>query len=183
MASPAGTATWALSTECMPAPEGAAHCVAVLSNDTFVSGSDDHMVSVWKRIPGTTDFSTVHVCPEAQHQLRAIEALPPSPALPTGGFAAAGLDKTIRIYSYDEATGKASPPRCRESAPGVKLRVTLCSQVDLVRSLSGHIGGVISLSQTPDGLLISGGWEGHARVWDIATGSSKFVLEGHENGV
>ena len=90
----------------MPAPEGAVHCVAVLSADVFVTGSDDHMVSVWKRIPGTSEFTTVHVCPEAQHQLRAIEALPPSTGLPTGGFAAAGLDKTIRVYSYDDASGK-----------------------------------------------------------------------------
>ena len=57
------------------------------------------------------------------------------------------------------------------------------SQAVLVRTLSGHIGGVISLSQTSDGFLISGGWDGHARVWDVATGLSKFVLEGHENGV
>lgn len=101
--------------------------MAVLSNDTFVSGSDDHMVSVWKRIPGTTDFSTVHVCPEAQHQLRAIEALPPSPTLPTGGFAAAGLDKTIRIYSYDEATGKASSPHCKIGA-WCESNVHLCAR-------------------------------------------------------
>lgn len=51
-----------------------------------------------------------------------------------------------------------------------------------MRALTGHIGGIISLSMTADGLLVSGGWEGHARVWDLSTGVSKFVLEGHENG-
>ena len=55
-------------------------------------------------------------------------------------------------------------------------------QVEIVRSLSGHSGGIISLSLTSDGLLISGGWEGHARVWDLVSGATKYVLEGHENG-
>jgi len=52
-----------------PRQEGAAHAVAVVSNDVFVTGHDDHMVSVWKRIPGTAEFATVHMCPEASTEL------------------------------------------------------------------------------------------------------------------
>jgi WD40 repeat protein len=93
--------SWKLSTECSPAPEGEVHAVAALSDDIIISGSNDHMVSVWKRLPGTLDFATIHICPEHQHQLRAVLALPPGPLLPNGGFATAGLDKTVRVYSLD----------------------------------------------------------------------------------
>ena len=34
-----------------------------------------------------------------------------------------------------------------------------------------------------DGHLISGSWDGTARVWDVASGACLQVLEGHENGV
>ncbi len=85
---------------------GEVHAVAALSNEIIVSGSNDNMVSVWKRIPGTLNFATIHICPEHQHQLRSVLALPPSPLCPTGGFATAGLDKTIRVYGLDAATDK-----------------------------------------------------------------------------
>jgi len=101
------------------------------------------------------------MCPEHQGQIRAICALPIIPnVLPKGGFATGSLDKTIRIYEYDTNNRSAS----------------------LKGSLTGHMGGVISLSLTKNNELISGGWEGHVRIWDLSTGKCLQVLEGHENG-
>jgi phospholipase A-2-activating protein len=136
------------------------HAVAVLSDDYIVTGGDDGMATVWRRIGASKDFASVHMCPEHTAALRAAVAIQPCPAFPTGGFATASLDKAVRLYSLDPATGR----------------------VEFVRALAGHMMGVISLSWTSTGDLLSGGWEGHARVWDIATGACKQVLEGHENG-
>ncbi|CAM9353625.1 unnamed protein product [Phaeothamnion confervicola] len=47
----------------------------------------------------------------------------------------------------------------------------------------GHTGGVISFSWTAGGQLISGSWDGTAKVWDVASGACLATLEGHENGV
>ena len=57
-----------------------------------------------------------------------------------------------------------------------------------MRQLEGHEHGVISLSwthpqdATSKPSLISGSWDGTARVWDLEAGTST-ILPGHENGV
>jgi WD40 repeat protein len=46
--------------------------------------------------------------------------------------------------------------------------------------LKGHIASAISLKVSPDGqYLVSGGWDGTVRVWDMTTWQS-IVLEGHQ---
>ena len=47
----------------------------------------------------------------------------------------------------------------------------------------GHEGAVNSLSQAVPEELVSGSWEGTARIWDTATGKVKHVLEGHSHAV
>jgi phospholipase A-2-activating protein len=42
---------------------------------------------------------------------------------------------------------------------------------------------VISLSWSASGHLISGSWDGTAKIWDVAKGEVLQTLEGHENGV
>jgi phospholipase A-2-activating protein len=59
--------------------------------------------------------------------------------------------------------------------------------------LEGHAKGVISLSWSSSGQLLSGSWDGTARVWEFAVsgpedgntlrGNCVNVLGGHENGV
>ena len=49
--------------------------------------------------------------------------------------------------------------------------------------LNGHQKGVISFSWTSDGRLISGSWDGTARVWDLNSGQCVLTLGPHENGV
>jgi phospholipase A-2-activating protein len=94
--------------------------------------------------------------------VRALLTLPAGlfACLPTGGFATGGRDKAVRLYSYDPATRRVEGP---------------------VRTLAGHTGMVSSLSLSARGELISGAWDGHARVWDADAGRCLQVLEGHEN--
>ena len=73
-----------------------------------------------------------------------------------GGFVTGSMDKSIRVYSLDGT---------------------------LVRTLVGHDHGVISLDWTASGELISGSWDGTAKVWDITDGTCVQTLPGHENGV
>jgi phospholipase A-2-activating protein len=52
-----------------------------------------------------------------------------------------------------------------------------------LRALQGHEGGVISLRWDHAGTrLLSGSWDGTARIWDIATSECIAILPGHENG-
>jgi hypothetical protein len=66
------------------------------------------------------------------------------------------MDKSIRVYSLDGT---------------------------LVRTLVGHDHGVISLDWTASGELISGSWDGTAKIWNISDGTCVHTLPGHENGV
>jgi phospholipase A-2-activating protein len=54
---------------------------------------------------------------------------------------------------------------------------------NMVGKLEGHSKGIISFSWTSNGLLISGSWDGQARIWNIATLASVQFLGPHENGV
>ena len=133
--------------------------LAALSGDVLVSGANDGSLVVWERLPNGREFTSLAVCTEHTGMIRAIVALPPCGSCPAGGFATGCLDKVVRLYSFD-ASRKA---------------------VAFVAALVGHLGGVDSLSLSASGLLLSGGREGHVRVWDLATRACVAVLEGHEN--
>ncbi|TYZ59095.1 hypothetical protein PybrP1_007215 [[Pythium] brassicae (nom. inval.)] len=77
--------------------------------------------------------------------------------LPGGGFATGAMDKKIRLFAADSTR---------------------------VAELAGHDGGVISLALSACGtFLLSGSWDGSARVWDLRSRACVHVLAGHENGV
>jgi len=151
-----------LSTEFMPAPDGTVYGLAVIDENCVVSGDDKSACVVWARAGSTKDFTPVASLLEHEGVVRAITPIPAGTAgFPTGGFATACMDKKIRLYSLDRASGVATA---------------------LVNTLTGHFMGVISLGWTAGGQLISGGWDGIVRVWDVSTGSCLHILEGHENG-
>ena len=47
----------------------------------------------------------------------------------------------------------------------------------------GHQGAVNSLSQAVPNELVSGSWDGTAKIWDVETGQCKHTLEGHSHAV
>ncbi|GMF30790.1 unnamed protein product [Phytophthora fragariaefolia] len=80
-----------------------------------------------------------------------------SVALRDGGFATGSMDRNVRLFD----------------AQGQRRAL-----------LRGHEGGVISLATSADGKrLLSGSWDGTARVWSLDTLECLHVLSGHENGV
>jgi pleiotropic regulator 1 len=51
----------------------------------------------------------------------------------------------------------------------------------VIRSYHGHLSGVYSLSLHPTlDLLVTGGRDSVARVWDMRTKQQVFVLSGHQ---
>mmetsp|Transcript_4966 Transcript_4966/g.6739 ORF Transcript_4966/g.6739 Transcript_4966/m.6739 type:complete len:810 (-) Transcript_4966:216-2645(-) len=65
-------------------------------------------------------------------------------------------------------------------------KIRLFREKDLVMELQGHDKNVNSLSwvsnrHSPNLILVSGSWDGTARIWDMKTGACLQVLEGHEN--
>ena len=54
---------------------------------------------------------------------------------------------------------------------------------ELMVKLEGHSKGVISFSWTVDNHLISGSWDGTAKIWDLESSQVIKTLGGHENGV
>lgn len=147
--------------------------VSVLENDVVLTGAMDSVARCW--IPeaagaaeGDSDSTTAapsYVSLESatiydhEHWVTASMKLPAGivAECPAGGFATGSMDKKIRIYSGD----------------GVRVAV-----------LTGHEGGVTSLGLSADGkYLLSGSWDGTARVWDLQTKECMHVLPEHENGV
>ena len=53
----------------------------------------------------------------------------------------------------------------------------------LVRTLSGHGGGVNALALTGDGRVVSGSSDGTVKVWDLNSGQEERTLSGHGDGV
>ena len=52
-----------------------------------------------------------------------------------------------------------------------------------VQEMLGHEGAVNSLSQFAENELVSGSWDGTAKIWDIETGKVKETLTGHTHAV
>jgi WD40 repeat protein len=92
-----------------------------------------------------------------------LAAMPPGVVseAPAGGFVAGSLDKIIRVYDLEvthQGTQSLSVTACDLGIPARSR------QGNRVRMLIGHGHGVISLSWTPSGHLISGSWDGTAKV-------------------
>ncbi|TMW57534.1 hypothetical protein Poli38472_003459 [Pythium oligandrum] len=141
--------------------EGAVRSICVLDNDVVVTGAMDTTVLSWIRDPSDNSYGLL---PTAtiyghEHWVTALAKLPPNvlATCPSGGFVTGCMDKAVRVYDLEG---------------------------NLISILRGHEGGVISLGFTADyKYLLSGSWDGTARVWDLATMQCVHVLEGHENGV
>ena len=137
----------------------------------LITGSQDCMLKRWtvnddgsyEPFGGNTN-SIAH-----SHWITAITSLNPNvcPDLyPNGCIVTGCMDKCIRVFD-----GLTS---------------------ELLVTLEGHEKGVISLSWLvqsavvfePGKLqLVSGSWDGSARIWDMQTTVCEHILSGHENGV
>lgn len=92
------------------------------------------------------------------HWITAVFSLPRKshPNFPDGAIISSCMDNAIRFFDDNN---------------------------NMMLQLVGHEKSAISFSWTPDFNLISGSWDGTARLWNLFNGQCISVFGGHENGV
>jgi len=125
--------------------ESHVRCVAVIGEDTLISGGLDAQVFMWKRPSATEPFvllKTLHHHSDWVNDLAASHETP-------GQFYSASKDRTA----------------CRLDAEG-----------NPVRQYIGHEDNVCSVVERGT-QLVTGSWDGTAKVWDANTGELQHSLE------
>lgn len=120
-----------------------------------MTGAIDSVARVWAHDPSSAirNFVSVESAVTFDHE----HWVTASVALDGGGFATGCMDKKIRLFD---------------------------TQAQRYALLQGHEGGVISLALSTDKkLLLSGSWDGTARIWSLESHQCLHVLRDHENGV
>eukprot|EP00753_Platysulcus_tardus_P005788 PLAT13698.1.p1 GENE.PLAT13698.1~~PLAT13698.1.p1 ORF type:complete len:824 (-),score=325.08 PLAT13698.1:1429-3900(-) len=155
--------SWKLSCELI-GHGSTVRCATTACDGTLLSGSRDRFVKQWSKVDDGSVDGPASIWVEKStntdhpHWVNAVLAFDASvlDVAPAGGYVTACQDNCIRVYDM-------------ENNP--------------LGLLSGHDSHVSSLAWAADGRLLSGSWDGTARVWDLSTGKCEEVLEGHENSV
>ena len=105
----------------------------------------------------------------------------PSPREPQTGNEL--LDRVLEASrSFDHA------PTLKELASELvndpsALAGTAAQEMSVIRSFIGHTRSVYSVALTGDGRLVTGSYDGTARLWDLETGEELRAFTGHTGGV
>lgn len=128
-----------------------------MDSSTIISASRDFSVRVWSRSKDGAHFEG-HITSTGTAFINTVAHIPPSPEYPDGLIAAGGKDAIIEVKSP-----KSSPETHAE------------------RLLLGHAHTICALDVSPDGKwLVSGSWDGTARVWNIGKWDCITKLDVHE---
>lgn len=132
----------------------------------LLSGSDDKTVRVWDWVAGRT-VRTIRgeVGPGDEGKVYTMAMTRDGKILATGGF----------LGSY---TGK----KPREDEEAHKIRLYDLNKGEIQALLRGHVNVVNAMAFSPDGkLLVSGGADYMAIIWDVAQRKPLHFLKGHTN--
>ena len=147
------------------ASEGAIRSLAGGEGNIVVGSASNAPMAKRFRITASTlnalpDFVEVGTEILHDHWVTAVTTLAPSvnETYPDGAFITGCYDSNIRVYHSKTQ--------------------------ELLLKIEGHTKGVISLSWTSNNKLVSGSWDGTARIWDLELGGACLMeLGGHENAV
>ena len=128
--------------------------------ETVLSASRDATVRVWK-LSTTTHKHEDAISSHGSAFINAITFLPPTPTYSNGLIISGGKDTIIEVRQ----PGK--PPEDNAEA-----------------LLLGHAHNVCALDVSVSGnFVISGSWDGTARIWRVGKWECEAVLEGHDGSV
>ncbi len=143
-------------------------CFNPISNQ-IITGSRDRTAKVWllssdisKDSPLTLQFTLF----EHEHWVNTIVMLPGNKSFATGCH-----DSNIRIFDFNNIPSDS--PVFKQSLGGHRSSVSSLSTIPLSQGTA----------TTDEFLLVSGSWDGTARVWDLNKNSCVAVLPDHENSV
>ncbi|MCJ1473991.1 hypothetical protein MMC13_002647 [Lambiella insularis] len=126
-----------------------------------VSASRDATVRTWKLLSASPPKYDSSISSHGSAFINAVAYVPPSSTHPDGLIISGGKDTIIEVRQ----PGK--PP-----------------EDNAERLLMGHAHNVCALDVSPDGdWVVSGSWDGTARIWGVGKWECEAVLEGHGGSV
>lgn len=138
--------------------ESDVRAVSFPSPDVVLSASRDCTLRVWRRAQTTPPSFDATLLSRGSEYINSVSFLPPSKDRPDGLVISGGKDTIIEVKS-PSAT----------------------STDNAERLLIGHAHNVCTLDVAPDGTyIVSGGWDGQARVWNPTKWETELMLSGHE---
>ncbi|PWI76936.1 phospholipase A-2-activating protein [Purpureocillium lilacinum] len=138
--------------------EADVRAVSFPSPDTVLSASRDCTVRIWRRGADSPPSFEGALVSRGSEYVNSLTFSPPSKSHPDGLVISGGKDTIIEVKS----------PRASSTDNAERL-------------LIGHAHNVCTLDVSPSGAyLVSGGWDGQARVWNLDKWETEFTLGGHE---
>lgn len=135
--------------------------VALADDDVIFSASRDTTVRRWTRQPASPPSYDGSLVSHGSAFINAVAYVPPSEAYRHGLVVSGGQEAIIEVKAADKS-----------------------AEQDADALLLGHSGNVCALTVSDDGrLIVSGSWDGEARVWEVGKWDSSTVLKGHEGSV
>ncbi|CAJ0544619.1 Ff.00g037070.m01.CDS01 [Fusarium sp. VM40] len=129
------------------------------SPDTVLTASRDSSVRIWRRTQASPPNFDANLLSRGSEYVNSLSFFPPSNDHPDGYVVSGGKDTIIEVKS----------PKATSSDNAERLLV-------------GHAHNVCTIDVSPNGTyLVSGGWDGQARVWSPQKWETEFSLSGHES--
>ena len=128
--------------------------------EIVLTASRDNTVRIWRRTAPSPPTFDDKIVTQGSEFINSLAFLPPSSEHKEGLVVSGARDGIIDV-------------RLPGSDPSH----------DSFRMLIGHSNNVCTLDISPDSKhIVSGGWDGQARVWSVATWETELLLEGHGSG-
>ncbi|KAG5927490.1 hypothetical protein E4U42_002167 [Claviceps africana] len=139
--------------------EADVRAVTFASSDVVLSASRDCTVRKWSRGSQTPPSFEGTLISRGSDYINSVAFAPASAEYPNGLVISGGKDTIIEVKSPNAASTDHAE-----------------------RLLIGHAHNVCTLDVASDGsYLISGGWDGQARVWNLQKWETALMLAGHED--
>ncbi|ELT91178.1 hypothetical protein CAPTEDRAFT_178717 [Capitella teleta] len=163
----------------IPGHSGPVKCLAWLHNEdgvaqkTFVTGSHDETLLVWRWNQQTNSLDCVHSCRGHAGSVDTVTVSPNGQRFCTGSW-----DKLLKIWSASldhsaDADDDEAPQKKKKKTDGQKLP----SRVPLL-TLSGHSEGVSSALWVNEDVVATASWDHTIRLWDLHHGIQKSAITG-----